>query len=72
MKTDEPCADRIRYTLSDATGELAFSSFEFVGGSACPEAEEKLRAYLLGRPLSNVDLKIVERLSCAHGQECFA
>jgi hypothetical protein len=72
MKTGEPCADRIRYTLSDATGKLAFSSFAFVGDGACPTAEETLRTYLVGRPLANVDLKIVEQLSCANGQGCFA
>jgi hypothetical protein len=69
--TGETCADRIRFSLSDASGKLAFGAFEFVGGGACPEAEQRLREYLLGRPLADVDLRVVEKLSCAGGRECF-
>jgi len=68
----ETCADRIRFSLSDASGKLAFSAFEFVSGGTCPEAEQRLREYLLGRPLADVDLQVVEKLSCAEGRECFA
>jgi len=70
--TGETCADRIRFSLSDASGKLAFSAFEFVNGGTCPEAEQRLREYLLGRPLADVDLRVVEKLSCADGRECFA
>ena len=70
--TSETCADRIRFSLSDASGKLAFSAFEFVHGCTCPEAEQRLREYLLGRPLEDVDLRFVETLSCAGCRECFA
>lgn len=69
--TGEACADRIRFSLSDASGKLVFSAFEFVGRGTCPEAEQRLREHLLGRPLADVDLRLVERLSCASGQACF-
>ena len=70
--TNDACADRIRFTLSDASGRLAFRTFEFVGEGACSEAEVRLRKYLVGRPLANVDLGVVARFSRDHGRNCFA
>ena len=70
--TSETCADRIRFSLSDASGKLAFSAFEFLNRGTCPEAEQRLREYLVGRPLADVDLRVVEKLSCTGDRECFA
>ena len=60
----EECHDRIRLSLSDETGVLCFESFEIVGVTQCKDMEQRLRAYLVGRPLRDVDLARLGALRC--------
>lgn len=68
----EACADRIRFTLGHRSGELTFTTFEFTDDKMCPDAPEQLCKYMLGRPLTNVDLRVIEQLTCPNGLACFA
>jgi hypothetical protein len=72
MTLMEKFGDTIRYTLDRTSGEPVFATFEFTGRQLQPEAQQRLLTYLVGRPLSNVDLRIVEGLAGSEGLECFA
>lgn len=64
------CEDKVRCSLSDDDGVLAFKSFEIVGDSPCRAMGEQLRDYLVGRPLAEVDLDYVRSFKCAGPQAC--
>lgn len=66
----EECYDRIRVSLSDETGVLCFESLGIVDAPECRDAEQRLRAYLLGRPLAEVDLDHLRGLKCAGDGAC--
>lgn len=53
--TEEDCRRRIRCMMSDRTGELRFEAFEIVDAPQCAATVERIRQYLLGRPLAEVD-----------------
>jgi hypothetical protein len=64
------CYNRIRCSLSDESGDLCFKSFEIVGAPGCSDIQEKLEAYLVGRPLAAVDLAYLQGLECPGSGEC--
>jgi hypothetical protein len=70
MMVDEPCYHKIRFTLSDASGVLRFTSFDIMGGLTCSGAEEKLKSILLDRPLLEIDLDEIRSLPCKGDGHC--
>jgi len=58
------CKDNVRFTLSDEGGVLKFKSFDIVDTPACAGLAEELRKYLLGRPLPEIDMRIVRSMRC--------
>jgi len=66
------CRDRVRLHLSDKTGVLRFESFDIVDAPQCEPAAEALRRYLASRPLADVDVQYIKRLSCPGNAFCFS
>ena len=64
------CYDKIRFSLSDKSGVLRFETFAIVGAPECGDMEQELRAYLVGRPLSEVDPGYLRSLSCKGDGAC--
>ncbi len=68
--TDSDCKDKIRFSLSDRSGALRFEAFDVVDQPDCRHIVDALRQILLHRPLAEIDVAEVERLSCPHGDQC--
>ncbi len=66
------CYDKIRYSLSDESGQMRFESFEFLNMPECAETLETLRDYLLSRPLCQVDPQWVRSLQCQGNGRCMS
>lgn len=64
------CYNKIRCSLSDESGDLCFKNFEIVGAPECSDIQERLRTYLVGRPLAAVDLTYLQGLKCPGSGEC--
>ena len=62
----QDCYDRVRFSLSDASGSLRFESFAITDAGGCRRAERALRAHLVGRALADVD---PDRLGGLEGAE---
>jgi len=58
------CSDKIRFSLSDESGVLCFEAFAITDVPKCRDMEQELRAYLVGRPLSEVDIGYLRSLTC--------
>jgi len=58
------CRNKIRYSLSDASGVLRFTAFNIVDALECGDTPEMLRKYLVGRPLADVDVDYIRGLGC--------
>lgn len=65
-----PLRQRIRFSLSDESGRLRFTRFEIVDSHSCEDFAKSLRAYVLDRPLNEIDLDHVKSLSCAGHEDC--
>ena len=64
------CYDRIRFTLGDASGVVCFKSFDIVDAPQCASMAQALRTYLVGRPLSDINLDYLRSLTCRGNGEC--
>ena len=64
------CFDKVRFSLSDESGVLRFQTFDIVGGSDSCEIVEMLQEYLVGRPLTDVDVDYLRGLRCGGNGEC--
>ena len=64
------CRNKIRYSLSDASGVLRFTAFNIVDAPECGDIQEMLRQHLVGRPLADVDLDDIRGLRCKGDGEC--
>jgi hypothetical protein len=64
------CYDKIRFTLSDSSGVLRFTSFDFVDAPECAETARALGEYLVGRPLAEVDVEYLCAFRCAGSDSC--
>ncbi len=51
--------DKIVFSLSDQSGELRFERFAAVGAPELEPTVEALQAYLLGRPLREIDIEAI-------------
>lgn len=66
------CYDKLRFSLSDENGELRFESFEIDSMPECRQFAERLKQYLLSRPLKDVDSNRVRLMHCPGAGECAA
>lgn len=64
------CDDNVRFTLSDDNGDLHFTAFDIVNMPECTGLVENLRAKLLGRPLEQIDVAEIQRMSCRGNGQC--
>ena len=58
------CNDKIRFSLSDDSSVLCFEAFAIMDAPECRIVEQELRAHLVGRPLSEVDMGYIRSLAC--------
>ncbi len=66
----EGCSGRPRFQLSDESGVLRFKEFSITGSPECSSLEENIRAYLVGRPLKDVDVDVLRSIHCPAGDGC--
>ncbi len=64
------CENKVRFSLSDKSGVLRFEAFDIVDQPQCRSVLEKLRAAVLGRALTEIDLGEIKAMSCPHGDHC--
>jgi hypothetical protein len=64
------CANKVRFSLSDETGVLRFTSFDIVDVGGFCEIVETLQEYLVSRPLADVDVDYLRKLTCTGNGEC--
>jgi len=64
------CDDNVRFALSGNTGDLHFTAFDIVNAPECAGLVEELRATLLGRPLAQIDVAEIQRMSCLGNSQC--
>ena len=64
------CRNKVRFALSDSTGTLRFTDFGIVDAPECREVAGTLKEYLLGRPLAELDLDHIRRLTCPGNGQC--
>ncbi len=70
--TESECRERIRCTMSDKSGVLRFENFEIVDTPEAAETAEKIRDYLVGRALADVEAGRIREMGrdghllCAH------
>ncbi len=68
----DECYDKIRFSLSDDSGELCFEYFEIIDAPECQEIAGKIRSYILGRPLRLIDANRIRSLECPGSGECMS
>lgn len=66
----EQCYDSIRFSLSDLSGRMRFESFDIVDVPECRDVAARLREYLVGRPLAQVDVQRIRSTECADDCTC--
>ena len=66
----EDCHDRLRFRLNDDSGVLRFMEVDIRNAPTCRDVEKKLREYLVGRALGDVDLEYLRKLACTGDGEC--
>jgi len=64
------CSNKVRFSLSDESGVLRFNAFDIVDASDSCETLEMLQKYLVGRPLTDVDVDYLRGLGCSGDGEC--
>jgi hypothetical protein len=68
--SQEDCYNRIRYSLSDASGVMRFTSFEIIDAPQCKNTNKLLREHLMSRPVADVDLDYLRGMTCELNGEC--
>jgi len=64
------CVDKIRFSMTDKTGVLRVQDFDIVDAPQCTEFAEKLKRYLTGRPVAEVDIDYIRSLTCLGDGRC--
>ena len=64
--TKQECRNKIRCAMSDKTGVLRFESFDIVDAPDCAETGDRIRQYLVGRALAEVDVGRIREIG-GHG-----
>ena len=62
--------DNVRFSLSDDTGDLQFTAFDIVNTPECTSLVDELRTTLFGRPLAQLDVADIQRISCPGNGQC--
>ena len=70
MEPAGDCRNKVRFVLSDKTGTLRFTDFDIVNAPECGEVAGPLKEYLLGRPLTGIDLGYIRQLTCPGNGQC--
>ena len=60
--TEQECRNKVRCAMSDRTGLLRFKSFDIVEAPECAGMTERIRCYLIGRALAEVDLGYIREI----------
>ncbi|MFC1782956.1 hypothetical protein ACFL02_05155 [Planctomycetota bacterium] len=66
----DDCDDKVRFALSDKTGELRFTNFDIVGVPECVNVIEKLRVFLLNQKLADIDITEIIKMPCPGNGQC--
>ena len=66
----DDCGDRVRFSLSDETGELRFTAFRIVDAPDCRRVEREVVLYLVGRTLADADPHHIRGLECPGDGQC--
>ncbi|KPK75886.1 MAG: hypothetical protein AMJ79_09245 [Phycisphaerae bacterium SM23_30] len=66
----DDCCDKIRFSLSDKTGEFRFTDFDITDAPECTGQVKELRALLLGRRLADINAAEILRISCSGNGQC--
>ena len=66
----DDCYDKVRFTLSDETGDLRFTAFEIINSPECASQVEEIRAKLLGQRLADINTAEILRISCLGNGQC--
>jgi len=66
----DDCYDKIRFSLSDKTGELCFTEFDIINAPECVSQVKELRAKLLGRRLADINTADILNISCSGNGQC--
>ena len=69
MGTDD-CYDKVRFALSDKSGELRFVQFDIEQAPECASVVQQLRNILVNKRLADIDLAEIRRLSCPGSGQC--
>ena len=67
---EDDCEDKIKFSLSDRGGELRFTEFNIAGDSSCAVMEDRMREYVMARPLAEIDVEFIRSLDCSGGNRC--
>lgn len=66
----DDCYDKVRFALSDETGDLRFTSFDIINMPECFSLAETLRETLIGQRLADIDVEHIRRVSCPGNGQC--
>jgi len=66
----DDCYDKVRFTLSDETGDLRFTDFNIVEMPQCSGVAEKLRELLLEQRLADIDVAKILATPCPGNGQC--
>ncbi len=66
----DDCYDKIRFTLSDKTGDLRFTDFNIVGATQCSGMVAELREHLLEQRLADIDVAKILAMPCPGNGQC--
>ena len=69
-KIMDDCYDKVRFVLSDKTGDLRFTEFDIIDAPECASQVKELRAKLLGRRLADINIAEILRMSCSGNGQC--
>lgn len=67
---EQECRDKVRCAMSDKTGVLRFEGFDIVDTPECAETAAKIRKYLVGRALAEVDVRRIRDMGCDGDSLC--
>ena len=65
------CYNNLRFSLSDDSGELQFENFD-IADPQCRQFADRLREYLVSRPLKELDPERIRFMQCPGAGECAA
>ena len=69
MSADD-CYDKMRFSLSDKSGELRFVHFDIEQAPECANVVQQMRNILLNKRLADIDLAEIRMLSCPGSGQC--